>query len=183
MFIKSHYSYFEHESRSGLFIIGILLFVFGMSAILLPYVVSVATGVLIGCLLLISGLVGAGFAWQARTAAHFNWRLSGAVAAALGGIALMVFPSVGALTLTLLIGVYFVFSGANKTAVALNLSRRSAGRWLLLSGLLDLLLGLFIVLNWTAVAAWILGLMVGVSLMLHGWWFIRLSRSTEKELV
>jgi uncharacterized membrane protein HdeD (DUF308 family) len=51
--------------------------------------------------------------------------------------------------------------------------------WLLSSGVIAFLLGALIILLWPAVAGWVIGLLVGIDLMLSGWWMLMLAFASK----
>jgi uncharacterized membrane protein HdeD (DUF308 family) len=41
--------------------------------------------------------------------------------------------------------------------------------WVLLHGVVDLILGVFIWSGWPGTSLWVVGLFVGIDLLVHGW--------------
>ena len=98
-----------------------------------------------------------------RVGSRFDARLlSSAV-----GILFLWAPFDGLLVLTLFLACLLLTTGAFKIIGALVYRFNSWG-WLLVSGALDLVLGVLIWLEWPASALWVLGLFVGISLIFRG---------------
>jgi uncharacterized membrane protein HdeD (DUF308 family) len=149
---------------------GIVLVVLGLLAIVVPVVATLAVAILIGWLLLISGIVGLITTFMARQAPGFWWSLLSAVLAIAAGIVLLVWPVGGALSLTLLLVVFFVIEGVASIMYALEHKKELSGRWgwMLASGIIDLVLAVMIYAGLPSTAAWALGLLVGINMVFGG---------------
>src|SRR5215204_2986417 len=93
----------------GLMVVGILAIVAGCVAILVPAVASVATAIFIGWVLLIAGAFLVAGAFAAPSIGTVLLRLVWAVLTLIVGLWLVIEPNDGTLTLTLVLGIYFLF--------------------------------------------------------------------------
>ena len=86
-----------------------------------------------------------------------------------GGI-LLAKPEQGILTLTIVVGAYFLAEGVVTIMYALEHRRELSERWswLLISGVMDLLIAFIIVTGLPGSAQWAIGLLVGINLVLGG---------------
>jgi uncharacterized membrane protein HdeD (DUF308 family) len=149
---------------------GIILFVLGVLAIVVPPVATIAVAVLIGWLLLLSGVVGLIATLRARGAPGFGWSLVSAILGIAAGIVLLGWPLSGALSLTMILTVFLVLEGVVSILYALEHKREISGRWgaMLFSGIVDLLLAGIIFAGLPGTAAWAIGLLVGINLVFGG---------------
>jgi len=149
---------------------GIILLLMGLTAILLPLIATIAVEILIGWLFLISGIVGLITTFRMRRAPAFWWSLLSAILGVAVGIALIRWPLGGALTLTLMLTLFFVFEGVVSIMYALEHKRELSGRWawMLVSGIVDLVLAGIIFLGLPGTATWAIGLLVGINLIFGG---------------
>jgi uncharacterized membrane protein HdeD (DUF308 family) len=149
---------------------GIILFVLGILAILVPQVATVAAAVFIGWLLLLSGVVGLIATFRSRGAPGFWWSLISALIGIAAGIVLLAWPLSGALSLTLILTVFLVLEGVVSILYALEHKRELSGRWgaMLFSGVIDLFLAGIIFEGLPGTAAWAIGLLVGINLVFGG---------------
>jgi len=76
-------------------------------------------------------------------------------------------PVEAMLTLTLLLACVLTVGGVLKITAAF-IYRFDAWGWPALSGVIDLVLGTLILMDWPASAFWVLGLFVGISLVFRG---------------
>jgi uncharacterized membrane protein HdeD (DUF308 family) len=153
----------------ALMVAGVLALVVGAVAIVVPAVASVGTAIFIGWVLLFAG----GFLFAAAFSAHsigtVIMRLAWALLTAIVGIWLILEPHNGTLTLTLVLGLYFIFMGLTRIAVAFASRGEQNAGWLGLSGLAGLLVGILILAKFPSSADWAIGLLVGIDLIFTGW--------------
>jgi uncharacterized membrane protein HdeD (DUF308 family) len=149
---------------------GIVLFALGILAIVVPQVATIAAEVLVGWLLLMSGIVGLVATLRMRNAPGFLWSLLSAVLGIVAGIVLLRWPLSGAVSLTLILTVFLVIEGITSILYALEHKRELSGRWglMLLSGIVDLCLAGMIFAGFPGTAAWAIGLLVGVNMVFGG---------------
>ena len=149
---------------------GILLVVLGLAAIIVPSVASVAITIFVGSLFLISGAVGLALTFWTREMPGFWWSLLSALLAIVAGIVLLARPIQGTLTLTIILGIYFLAEGVFTIMYALEHRRELSERWgwVLASGILDLLLAGLIIAGLPGTALWAIGLLVGIDMLFGG---------------
>ena len=149
---------------------GIILFILGVLAIVVPPIATIAVEILIGWLLLVSGIVGLIATLRSRSAPGFWWSLVSAVLGIVAGIVLLAWPLSGALSLTLVLTVFLVLEGVVSILYALEHKRELSGRWgaMLFSGVVDLFLAGIIFVGLPGTAAWAIGLLVGINLVFGG---------------
>jgi uncharacterized membrane protein HdeD (DUF308 family) len=149
---------------------GIILLILGTAAIVVPPVATVAVAILIGWLVLASGIVGLIMTFRVRGAPGFGWSLLSAILGIVAGVVLLAWPLSGALSLTLILTVFLVVEGIASIMYALEHRRESTPRWgfMLVSGVVDLVLAGMIFVGLPATAAWAIGLLVGINLVFGG---------------
>jgi uncharacterized membrane protein HdeD (DUF308 family) len=160
--VREHWRFFFWE--------GVILLVLGLSAMVLPTIASLAIEILVGWLLIMSGVVGLVSTVAARHGAGFLLSLASALAAAVAGILLIIWPQSGVLTLTVILGAFLGVEGIVSIFYALEHRRHLAGRWALLlaSGLVDIVLAGLIFEGLPSTAAWAIGLLLGINLIAGG---------------
>ncbi|HET7416658.1 MAG TPA: HdeD family acid-resistance protein [Solirubrobacterales bacterium] len=161
----------EGLSRSWkpLMFVGIAAIVLGCIAILVPAVASVGTAIFIGWLLLIVGAILIAAAFSAHSIGSVAVRLAWALLTVLVGLWLIVEPHNGTLTLTLVLGIYFLFMGLTRTTIAFIARGEPNAGLLGLSGVAGILIGILILAKFPSSADWAIGLLVGIDLIFAGW--------------
>ena len=149
---------------------GILLVILGLAAMILPPLASLAVTILLGWMFLISGVAGLALTFWARAMPGFWWSLFSAVLALVAGIVLLAQPVQGTLTLTIVVGAYFLAEGVVTIMYALEHRKELSERWgwLLTAGIMDILVAGIILAGLPGSALWALGVLVGINMLFGG---------------
>ena len=149
---------------------GILLAILGLAAIIVPPLASLAVTIFLGWLFLVSGIAGLVLTFWARAMPGFRWSLLSAVLAIGAGIVLLARPVQATLTLTIVVGVYFLAEGVATIMYALEHRRELSERWswLLIAGVVDIVIAGIIITGLPGSAGWAIGLLVGINLIFGG---------------
>jgi uncharacterized membrane protein HdeD (DUF308 family) len=160
--VKAHWKAFLFE--------GIVLALLGLAAMIVPPLASLAVAIFLGWMFLTSGIAGLFVTYWARQTPGFWWSLFSAALAVLAGGILLAKPEQGVLTLTIVVGAYFLAEGVVTIMYALEHRRELSARWswLVLSGVMDLVIAFIIVSGLPGSAEWAIGLLVGINLVLGG---------------
>jgi uncharacterized membrane protein HdeD (DUF308 family) len=161
---------------------GIILVVLGLIAILIPPLATLAVTFLFGWLFLISGIVGLFTTFMMRNAPGFWWSLISAALGVLIGGMLLAQPVQGALSLTLVLAVFFLVEGVASIMFALDHRRELSGQWglMLVSGIVDLVLAIMIIAGLPSTAVWAVGLLVGINMVFGGMALIGMAAHARK---
>lgn len=157
------------RSWKALLFVGVLAIVVGCIAILVPAVASVGTAIFIGWILLIAGAFLVAAAFSAHSIGTVVLRLLWAALTVIVGVWLIVEPHNGTLTLTLVLGIYFLFMGVTRIAVAFAARGQQNAGLVGLSGVAGLLIGILVLAKFPSSADWAIGLLVGIDLIFAGW--------------
>ena len=159
-----------YAHRRFFLIEGIVLLALGLLAIVVPPLATVAVTILIGWLVLVSGILGLIMTLRTRGVAGFGWSLLSAVIGIVAGVVLLAWPLSGALSLTLILTIFLAFEGIASILYALEHRRELTPRWgfMLVSGIVDLCLAGLIFAGLPATAAWAIGVLVGINLVFGG---------------
>jgi uncharacterized membrane protein HdeD (DUF308 family) len=149
---------------------GVALAILGLLAIVLPPIATFAVEVVIGWLLLVSGVIGLISTFSMRLAPGFWWSLLSAAVAIAAGVVLLGWPVSGAVSLTLVLAIFLAVEGFVSVMYAFEHRRGDSGRWgwMLASGVIDVILAWIIFAGLPATAAWAIGLLVGINLVFGG---------------
>mgnify|MGYP000474005037 CR=1 FL=1 len=149
---------------------GIVLVVLGAAAIIVPPIATLTVTFFIGWLLLFSGIAGLYTTFSMRPMPGFWWSLLSAILGIAAGLVLLFSPGTGAVSLTIVLVAFFIIEGIASIMFALEHRRELPGSWvmMLLSGIVDLVLGGMIFLGLPSSAAWAIGLLVGINMIFGG---------------
>jgi uncharacterized membrane protein HdeD (DUF308 family) len=159
-----------HEHWVLYLVEGVVLLVLGLTAIVIPPLATLAVTILLGWLFLVSGVMGLITTFWMRQAPGFWWALVSAVLGIAVGAMLLVLPVSGAFSLTIVLVAFFIIEGVASIMFALDHKRELSGRWgwMLVSGIVDLVLGAMILAGLPSTAAWAIGLLVGINMVFGG---------------
>ena len=160
--VREHWKAFLFE--------GILLVVLGLAAMIVPPLASLAVTIFLGWMFLVSGVAGLALTFWAKQMPGFWWSLISAALAVAAGMILLARPVQGTLTLTIVVGAYFLAEGVTTIMYALEHRRELSQRWswLLAAGLMDILIAGIIIAGLPGSALWAVGLLVGINLLFGG---------------
>jgi uncharacterized membrane protein HdeD (DUF308 family) len=159
-----------HEHWRLYLVEGIVLLVLGAAAIALPPIATLAFTIVLGWLFLLSGFMGLITTFWMRRAPGFWWSLVSAALGVLVGASLLAMPLSGAVSLTIVLVVFFVIEGVASIMFALEHKRELSGQWgwMLVSGIVDLLLATMVFGGLPSTGAWAIGLLVGINMVFGG---------------
>jgi uncharacterized membrane protein HdeD (DUF308 family) len=172
--VREHWKAFLFE--------GILLAVLGLAAMIVPPLAGLAVTIFLGWMFLISGIAGLVVTFWARQMPGFWWSLISAALAVSAGIILLARPAQGILTLTIVVGAYFLAEGVASIMYALEHRRELSERWswMVFAGVLDILISAMIITGLPGSAEWAIGLLVGINLLFGGASLIGMALAARK---
>jgi uncharacterized membrane protein HdeD (DUF308 family) len=147
---------------------GGLMVVAGVLALLYPFFASTAIVVLLGWLLIFAGIVQGIGLIGAGNVPHYLLQLISAALAIVIGLLLLRQPDSGLLIITVLLLVYFLVEGLSKVIFALTIRPFPHWGWVLLSGIVGILLAVYLWANLPVDSAWVLGVLLGILLIAEG---------------
>ena len=147
---------------------GVSLIVLGALAIGSPMLAAVAVNALIAWLIVVAGVVHVIIAFHTHRAGSLIWRLLVGVAYILFGGYVVTHPALGVASLTLVLASLFLVEGIFNIAMFFRMRSSEGSSWLLIDGIVTLLLGLMIYMQWPSSSAWAIGTLVGVSMIISG---------------
>ncbi len=154
--------------------LGIGLLLLGMVALWASVAVTVASVVLFGVLFVISGSIQTVQAFQTRQSSGFFLHLLAGVFDLVLGVLMISHPTAGALALTLLLAAFFLVGGLFRSMAALSLRFPNWG-WALVGGIVSVVLGVLLGMEWPASALWFIGMCIGIDMIFHGWAWVMLA--------
>jgi uncharacterized membrane protein HdeD (DUF308 family) len=147
---------------------GGLMILTGIVALLFPVFSSVAVVVMLGWLLIFSGAFQAISLIGATNVPHFWLQLVSVALSVVIGILFLRDPGQGLLPLTMLLIVFFMVGGIAKVIFALTIRPFPNWGWVLASGIVGVLLAMYLWSSLPITAVWLLGVLVGIQLISEG---------------
>jgi uncharacterized membrane protein HdeD (DUF308 family) len=161
--------------------LGILSIVLGTIGLYLTFALTLATVLLFGALILGGGVLQLIQAFSCK-----GWKsVLGHVLIALlyvaAGILIIIDPVLASGVFTLLLAGILMAAGVIRITMGIQHRKAATGwYWPLLSGIVSILLGGMIVLQWPVSGLWVIGLFVAVELILNGWSYVFVALAARK---
>jgi len=159
---------------------GVLLICLGVMAVGSPLIAAIAVNVLIAWLIVLAGIVHLIVAFHTREAGSMIWRFLVGLAYICFGVYLIARPAVGVASLTLVLASLFLVEGVLDILLFFKVRTVARSTWILFDGIVTLLLGAMIYMQWPSSSAWAIGTLVGVSLIFSGVTRVMLSFAVRK---
>jgi len=154
--------------------LGLGLIALGVFAIVYEQIATLASVSALGIMLVVAGALQLAAAFRARGAGHVVLYLLFGLLEALAGFVLIGHPIGGALVVTLTLAIYLIFTGTFRFIYALWSQLPGYG-WAAFAGVLSIVLGVLLWMQWPTSAVWFLGFAVGVNFVFAGTSFTALA--------
>ncbi len=148
--------------------LGILLIIAGLLSIAVPVFAGVATSVFFGWLVMLAGVAHLVYAWSQRGSAAVIWQILIGIAYLVAGLYMLFHPLAGMALITLVLAVYIMFEGIFELVVFSRVRHLPGTAWFLIDGLVSLFLAALIFFHWPSSSMWVIGTLVGISLLFSG---------------
>ena len=148
--------------------LSVLMIVAGILAIASPLAAGIAVNVLVAWLLVFSGCVHLVFAWYTRSAGGFLWELLLGILYICIGVYLLMHPLAGLMSLTIALAIYLFLEAVLEFVLGFKLRPLPGSGWLLFDGIITLILAVMIWRTWPSSTAWVIGTLVGISMLFSG---------------
>ena len=159
---------------------GILLIIAGILAISSPMLAALAVNIVIAWLIIFAGAIHVIVAFHAHGAGSLIWKLLVGIAYLFFGAYLLFHPVIGVASLTLLLACLFLIEGVLNIVLFFRMRSMHGSSWILIDGIVTLVLGLLIYLQWPSSSAWVIGTLVGISMIISGFTRLMLSFAVRK---
>ena len=155
--------------------LSVLMIVAGILAIIVPPASGIAVTILVGWLLVFCGAAHMAYSWHSRHGGGLLWGiLLGIIYIVAGGYVLL-HPMVGLESLTLVLAAYLLVESILEFILSFQLRPLKGSGWLLVDGIITLILAIMIWRSWPINTLWVVGTLVGISMLCSG--FTRLAIS------
>ena len=148
--------------------LSVLMILAGFLAIAVPQAAGIAVNLLVAWLLVFSGAAHLAFAWHTRTAGGILWELLVGILYVFVGCYLLFRPVAGLASLTLALAIYLFAEGVLELILSFRLRPIPGSGWLLFDGIITLILAVMIWRTWPSSTEWVIGTLVGISMLFSG---------------
>lgn len=147
--------------------LGIALIVLGIVCIGMSQTATTASILVLGWVLMFAGILWLVNVFQARSWGGVLLYLLNAILRCVTGYLLIRHPDAGAAGITMLLAALFIVGGTFRAVGAAVIQFPRWG-WTVFAGAVSILLGVYLVANWSATSSYFIGLAIGIDLILDG---------------
>lgn len=158
----------EKKAIGWAIILSVLMIIAGVLAMIVPPAAGIAVTLVVGWLLMISGAAHFVYAFYRHKGGKTVWEVLIGVLYILAGIFLVLNPVMGLTTLTLALAIYLILDAVLEFVLSFQLRPLPGWGWVLTDGIIALLLAIMIWATWPVSSSWVIGTLVGISILLSG---------------
>ncbi|MBW4442052.1 MAG: DUF308 domain-containing protein [Plectolyngbya sp. WJT66-NPBG17] len=163
--------------------IAILMIILGIIAIIFPFLATITSTLVFGWIFVFAGIAQIIYAFQSKGAGRVAWKLILGLLYLITGVFVLADPLQGALAFTLILGVTIFVQGVIQVSLAFQMRRISLNwGWMLVSGIIGIVFGIFIWSSFPSSAVWLLGTLIGINLVFDGMWMLTLHSGQSRTL-
>ena len=148
--------------------LSVLMIVAGILAIIVPPASGIAVTILVGWLLVLCGAAHMAYSWHSRHGGGLLWGILLGIIYIVAGGYVVLHPLVGLESLTLVLAAYLLVESILEFILSFQLRPLRGSGWLLVDGIITLILAIMIWQTWPASTLWVIGTLVGISMLFSG---------------
>jgi uncharacterized membrane protein HdeD (DUF308 family) len=143
---------------------GVIAIILGILAMVAPVITGLSIALLLGILVLVGGVVRLVWAFQAGSVGEGLLKFLLAGLTLVCGLLMVVNPLFASGFLTIVLSLYFIVDGVSEIAVGVGTKRG----WFVFAGVVSILLGVLLWMQFPLSGAWALGILLGIKLLFIG---------------
>jgi uncharacterized membrane protein HdeD (DUF308 family) len=166
------------KSKGMLMFMGVLCVLLGILTISTPFFAGSMVTILVGALLLVSGILELLHAFQSESHYKVFTFLRGLFMLIAGGM-ILARPLFGLAMLTIMLAVFFLVDGLSWCVMAFQTRPKPGWGIGLFNGAVTFVLGILIWKHWPLSGVWAIGTLIGIRIMMVGWTMLFFSSVVE----
>ncbi len=160
--------------------LGILFIILGFIGLGMVFVLTIASVLFFGVLLLIAAVAQIINAFKGKGWKSNAWHILSAILYGLAGVVIIIDPLVASLIFTLVLGFIILLVGITRIVMAFHIKGAKGWGWPLVAGIISVLLGILIIAKWPISGFWVIGLFVAIEMIMSGWSYIFLALAARR---
>jgi uncharacterized membrane protein HdeD (DUF308 family) len=173
----------DFKKAAGMSIgLAVVMIVLGLLVVGVPLASGIGVSILMAWIIVLSGFTYLAYAFAARSAGAFIWRMLVGIVYIIGGGYLAFHPGLALTSFTLVLAVVLLFEGIMAIVVFFKFRSLQGSGWILFDGIVTLFLSYLIWRPWPLSSAWAIGTLLGINLMVSGITWLMLSAAARRAL-
>lgn len=163
-----------------LFALGVLFICLGITGLSMVVGLTLVSILFLGVLFLVAGIAQFIDVFKSTEWKAVLWHALIAVLYIFGGILVIKDPLLASALITAMLAWILIMIGVTRFVMAFILRHTSEWGFILFAGLMSLILGILILVQWPLSGLWVIGLFIAVELMMNGWSYLFIALSLRK---
>lgn len=156
-----------NTERSRFMISGIIMIILGIIALRHTVISSLVSIVMLGIILTAGGIVEIVRSFHSQTATKTFYRFALGLLYAGAGLFMLAKPGINAMSLTLVLSALLIASGIVRIVDSI-MHKTDYRFWRIINGIISIIIGIMIWMQWPYSGLWFIGLVIGIELMVTG---------------
>ncbi len=175
--------FYGEVSRHWLWLLGlgVLFIVLGVIGLWMTLALTIVSILVYGVFLLIGGGLQLVHAFTSRGWRSLLQHVAIALLFLIAGTLCIVNPLAASVALTLLIAVSLIAIGLMHIVMAFRARGTRGWGWLLFTGIIGVVIGVEIAIQWPVSGLWAIGLFVAIEMLAHGWSYIMIALAAREQ--
>lgn len=152
--------------------LGILFVVLGFIGLGMTVGLTLVSIVFLGAMFMVAGIAQIADVFKSHEWKGILGHALIAVLYIMGGGLVIYDPVLASAVITALIAWVLIIIGITRILMAFVLRHAAAWGWLLFAGIMAIVLGVLILMQWPYSALWIIGMFIAIELIVNGWTYI-----------
>ncbi|MBN9227661.1 MULTISPECIES: HdeD family acid-resistance protein [Legionella] len=110
------------------------------------------------------------------------WQALIAILYLIGAAVVLYDPFLASTLITALLAVVLIIIGITRIILALSLKKAKGYGWLLFAGIISIILGILILMQWPISGLWVIGMFIAIDMIVNGWSYIFIALSVRASL-
>ena len=155
-----------------LFALGVVFVILGSIGLYMTIGLTLISMIFFGVLLIIAGVSQFVDVCKSKEWKLAFWHALVAVFYVVGGGLVIYDPFLASALITILLAGVLLLIGFSRLMMATTLKKSAGCGWLVFAGLMAIILGTLILLQWPISGLWVIGLFIAIQMMVDGWTYI-----------
>jgi uncharacterized membrane protein HdeD (DUF308 family) len=157
-----------HKETTWSIVLSVLIMIAGFLAIALPLTAGIAFTLIAAWMLIFVGVLHIVFAFRSGRASAAVWQVLLGIVYGFIGAYILMHPVAGLAGLTFAIAAYLFAEAVLEMVLAIQLRPAAGTGWLIFDSIITFILAVMIWSTWPSSAAWVIGVLIGISMLFSG---------------
>lgn len=155
-----------------LFVLGLIFIILGCLGLSMEVGLTLVSMIFFGVLLILGGLSQLFDVFKSKEWEAAFWHALVAILYIFGGMLVVYDPFLASTLITAILAGLLIVIGISRLVMAFKLHGKAGWIWLVLAGIVGIILGLLILMQWPLSGLWVIGLFIAIQMIVDGWSYV-----------